>query len=238
MSKRVYIRIDAGNLVKEALYDATDRRAAPDERARRARATSAVRQAINDKTAVGRLELLLAKNFEPGHVFLTVTYREAHYPSGWDEAEKRLRAYIRVLRRELRRLGRELKYIYVTQDVYGNGRIHHHMALNATMEDVELLRSLWRWGDQVELAPLLQSTWGARAEYMTQEGYRRGVGKRMWTPSKNLLQPTVTKEEWPGNAMLEVPPGAFVIDNPGPQRTDGVFYQYMKYWKTPPPYSG
>lgn len=204
MAKRMKI-ITAGNLRKVVMYTPVMPRDGPVVRAQRSRATTEAQKRMNDKTARAKLELTLAANFTGRDLFCTLTYGDKHLPPTKEAAEGVLRAFVRVLREDRKRHGQALKYAYVTENDHGDRRIHHHIIINATGRDIETIRSLWTHGDQVDIEPLYRKTWEAHAEYMTKEGGGRPVGKRMWTPSRNLDKPKVTSCWVPEGTRIDVP---------------------------------
>ena len=114
--------IKAGLLVKTVLYTAPEPRDGPKARTEKSKATTAARKRINDKTAKGRLEMLLAANFGPRDEFVTLTYDNEHLPKNRAEAEKHLRKYIKRLRDYWKKMGKQLRYVYVTEHKHGDGR--------------------------------------------------------------------------------------------------------------------
>lgn len=64
--------IIAGRIRKTVIYTAPEPQDSPRVRAAKSKATSAAQKAMNDKTARGRLELLLACNFTGKDLFLTL----------------------------------------------------------------------------------------------------------------------------------------------------------------------
>lgn len=204
MSKRMKI-ITAGNLRKVVMYTPVMPRDGPVVRAQKSRATTEAQKRMNDKTAKAKLELTIAANFKGNDLFVTLTYDNEHLPPTIKAAEAILRGFVRVLREDRKRHGQTLKYVYATENGHGDGRIHHHIIINATGRDIETIRSLWANGDQVDIAPLYRKTWEAHAEYMTKEGGGRPVGKRMWTPSRKLDKPRVTTYWVHEGTRIDVP---------------------------------
>lgn len=169
--------IVAGNLVKVVLYTAPEPRDTPRARAEKSRMTSAAQKAMNDKTARDKLEMLLAENFKGRDLFLTLTYRDADLPARLDGAKKLVRKFLRNLREHYKARGLELRYIYTTEGKHGDHRLHHHLVINATERDIEVLRSLWPYGDIVDLEYIGPRGYRTVAEYMTKEGVEgRPVG--------------------------------------------------------------
>lgn len=135
--------ITAGCIVKTILYTAPQPRDGERVRAVKSRMTTAAQKAMNDKTARGRLELLMAANFTGRDLFITLTYRDADLPAQRRDAIATIRKFLRDMRMLRKKKGQDFRYIYTTENKHGAGRLHHHLVINATERDIETLRSLW-----------------------------------------------------------------------------------------------
>lgn len=225
--------IVAGNLVKVVLYTAPEPRDTPRARAEKSRMTSAAQKAMNDKTARDKLEMLLAENFKGRDLFLTLTYRDADLPARLDGAKKLVRKFLRNLREHYKARSLELRYIYTTEGKHGDHRLHHHLVINATERDIEVLRSLWPYGDIVDLEYIGPRGYRTVAEYMTKEGVEgRPVGAQMWTGSKNIRKPRVVTRYVPNGTTLETPLNCHILEKEE-KRTEFGSYCYIKYYKIP-----
>ena len=184
--------ITAGCIVKTILYTAPEPRDSERARAEKSRMTTAAQKAMNDKTARARLEMLLAANFEGKDLFLTLTYRDADLPAKRAEAVKNVRKFLKQLREYRKARGQVLKYVYTTEQKHGAARLHHHLVINATERDSETIRSLWPYGDMIDLVYVRDRDYDTLARYMTKESVEgRPVGAQMWTRSRNLEKPVV-----------------------------------------------
>lgn len=110
-------------------------------RAAREKVTGAAQAEVNRRNAVRRMERLVQCNFGKDAVIVTCTY-EGAYPED-EEAEKQLDLYLARLRRAARKIGRELKYVAVTERA-ATGRVHHHMILQGV--DRDTAESKWKRG--------------------------------------------------------------------------------------------
>lgn len=226
--------ITAGRLVKTILYTAPEPRDGERARAEKSRMTTAARQAMNDKTARTKLEMLMAENFTGRDLFLTLTYRNADLPPKRAAAVKLLRKFLKELRRHRTARGQELRYIYTTEEKHGAARLHHHLVLNATGRDVEVIRSLWPYGDVIDVEQIDEDDFAALAVYITKESVEgRPVGAQMWTRSRNLRQPKVETCFVPDDTTLTAPPGCHVLEKKE-ELTEYGSYCYLKY-RLPPP---
>ena len=140
------------------------------------RSPAQAQMTINANRSWQRLELLLAANFGRRDLHVVLTYDDEHLPANRQAAVKRVRKMLPQLRAVRKSRGQELKYIYVTEQLSSEGgRLHHHLIINGTGADLDVLRSLWPYGE-VELEPL--DTWQgyeALAKYLTKEP--RELGK-------------------------------------------------------------
>lgn len=138
----------------------------------------------NEKIALRTLRRKLNTNFGPEDLWVTLTYK-GEAPEK-EEAKKELDNFLRRLRREYKKAGKEMKYIVVTE--YEAKRIHHHAVLNSI--DPQLLQEVWQRGI-VNARPMeADGNYEALAEYMIKETKRtfreeNATGKR-YRCSRNL----------------------------------------------------
>lgn len=230
MSQRLK-KVQAGRLCCAVLYTAMLPVDTGKARAEKTRISSKARQAMNFKHSWQKLELTLAANFDMRDTHIILTYDDKNLPAHKDDAVKLIRKYFARLRAQLRRQGRELKYIYVTEGNYTGARLHHHVVVNLSKNEEELLQSLWPHG-LVKVKPLdVSGGYEELARYLTKEPKEHGkpyLGERMWTPSKNMKKPVTESEYVPDFLTLAAPPGAKVL---GADRTDNEYgsYSYIKY---------
>lgn len=230
MAKRKKV-ITAGRLVKTVIYTVPQPRDDDHVRAAKSRITTAAQRALNFRTAQSRLEMILAANFIRGDLFCTLTYRDECLPGKLAEAKKRIRTFLKLLRQERRRHGLDLKYVYVTEGQHGDKRYHHHLVINATsLNDLEMICSLWKYGDMVEVEKIQDHEYISIAKYITKENAEdKPVGAQMWTRSRNLEQPKVESYFVPDDETIQAPPGAHVLEREEKQNEYGCF-SYLKYW--------
>lgn len=226
--------IIAGQLVKTIIYTAPEPLDGKRARAEKSKATTAAQKAMNDKTARARLEMLLAANFTGYDLFVTLTYSLAYLPPNRAAAVKTLRRFIKALREHRRARGQELKYVYTTEEKHGEARLHHHIIINGTGADMELIRSLWPYGDVVDMEYIGQRDYETWALYLTKESVAgRPVGAQMWTASRNMKKPVVRSEYVPNDTALAVPVGCHIIEKEE-RVTEFGSYCYIKYRLLPP----
>lgn len=231
-------QVKAGRIVRAVIYDQAMASDEPRARAAKTRHSSAAREKLNAKLSWEKCEAALAANFDRRDLWVTLTYREA--PATREEAMRCLGAFLRLLRGARRERGERLLYIknaeHLTDDD-SEGRWHHHVAINATGADYEEIRGLWsRWGDDVDIQPLLDGDhdFEARARYMCKE--RPPLGKQAWTPSRGLRKPERTTELVDDSLTLSPPPGAVILDRDQKDNAWGsfVYIKYLLPWREPP----
>lgn len=226
--------ITAGRLVKAVIYTVPQPRDRDHVRAAKSKITTAAQRSLNFRTAQGRLEMLLAANFDNQDLFCTLTYRDEYLPETLAEAKKRIRTFIKLLRQQRRRTGLCLKYIYVTEGKHRDKRYHHHLVINATgPEDLELICSLWQYGEMVDVERIAGHEYIEIARYVTKENAEdKPNGAQMWTRSRNLEQPKVESCFVPDDETIQAPPGAYVLEREEKLNEYGSF-SYLKY-RLPP----
>ena len=151
-----YTKIEtAGRLVRGVIYT----RALPSDSAKarqaKTRCSSAAREAMNLKQSWQKLEVLMAANFVPQDMVLTLTYRDERLPFSKTQAVTRLKKFIRQLRESRAIRNKPTYYIYCTEGYHGNHRWHHHLILNSTGSDYEEIRALWSENGELVIQPQL-----------------------------------------------------------------------------------
>ena len=147
MAKRLKT-ITAGRLVISVCYTIPTPRSTPEEREALREISSAAQMALNNRRAWQKLELLLAANFSRRDLVIELTYDDAHLPPSREEAIKLVRKFLSWLRAHRKARGQELHYVYVTEQLSAEGgRLHHHLVINGTGADLEVLKSLWPYGN-------------------------------------------------------------------------------------------
>lgn len=228
MKRRKTIR--AGRLVYDIAYTVPRPNATPQERKRIREVTAEQIARTRCNTAQRKLELLMAANFEPEDLVITATYRDEDLPSSPDVTRRRLGKVFKQIRayRKARGLP-ELKYIYVLEGRHGDHRPHAHIIMNATSEDLELFKSLWVWGDDVQLNYIRERGYDGWAGYFTKERREASLnGKKQFVGSRGLAQPITTYEWVDDGATVDAPPGAQVLDEGG-GRNETASCRYIKY---------
>lgn len=162
---------------------------------------------VNAKRAERNLMELILTNFQRDDTYLTLTYAEE--PT-YEEAKKNITKFVRSLRGFYKKLGKELKYIYTTEE--GRGRVHHHILLNqgASREDIQ---RFWRHSS-IRFFQFLsydgkEDDAKRLASYFIKESstsVRDGKQKVRYVASRNLKKPevhyqTIHSKKWRENPI-------------------------------------
>ena len=228
MKRRKTIR--AGRLVWDVTYTVPRPNASKQERKRIREVTEEQLQRTNANTAQRKLEMLMATNFDESDLVLTVTYRDADLPDSADVTRKHLGKVFSQMRayRKARGLP-NLKYIYVLEGRHGDHRPHAHIIINAAGGDLELMRSLWIWGDDIQLNYIRERGYDGWAGYLTKERREASLnGKKQFVGSRNLARPVTTYEWVDDGTTVDAPPGAQVLDEGG-GRNEIASCRFVKY---------
>lgn len=228
MKRRKTIR--AGRLVWDVTYTVPRPNASKQERKRIREVTEEQIQRTNANTAQRKLEMLMATNFDESDLVLTVTYRDADLPDSADVTRKHLGKVFSQMRayRKARDLP-ELKYIYILEGRHGDHRPHAHIIINAAGGDLELMRSLWIWGDDIQLNYIRERGYDGWAGYLTKERREASLnGKKQFVGSRNLARPVTTYAWVDDGTTVDAPPGAQVLDEGG-GRNEIASCRFVKY---------
>lgn len=228
MKRRKTIR--AGRLVWDITYTVPRPNASKQDRKRIREVTEEQIQRTNANTAQRKLEQLMATNFDDTDLVLTVTYRDADLPDSADVTRKHLGKVFSQMRtyRKARGLP-DLKYIYVLEGRHGDHRPHAHIIINATGGDLELMRSLWIWGDDIQLNYIRERGYDGWAGYLTKERREASLnGKKQFVGSRNLARPVTTYAWVDDGTTVDAPPGAQVLDEGG-GRNEIASCRFVKY---------
>ena len=233
MAKERLKVIQAGSLWMAVQYAAIR---GPDPGTRReakSMISTPARESLNAKLSWQKLMLLLAANFHSMDLAVTLTYRDEALPRHREEAMKRIKYFIRLLRAKRKARGQPLKYVYTTEGYHSGGRLHHHMILNMVGGDYKEIRELWkRYGDNVDFQPFGwdgAERWGKYLTKEPREQGRRHVGDRTWSVSRNFVRPKSHTEFVPAGEALMPPVGAKVVDRAQCDNCYGRFCYIMAY---------
>lgn len=222
--------IVAGPLVVETVYPAPNPRDSVGVRQGKKALSSEAQQRMNLKYAWQKLELEIAANFGVRDLYATLTYDDKHLPDSRRAANAKVQAFFRRFRAARKANGQELRYIYITEHKHGDGRWHHHVLINATGEDYDLIRQLWGQGNiefrQIQINR--DKNFETLARYFCKE-QRDKVGQRLWSGSRNLRKPERECYRVPNDTPLTPPKHALVLTDTGDVTTAYGHFRYIKY---------
>lgn len=221
--------IDAGPLHEVVIYTPPARYDTQQQRAQKSKATTRAQAAMNLKNRRKRLEFIIAGNFGPQDRFITLTYDDEHLPATRKEARANVPRFIAQLRELRRRSGLQFKYIYGTEGIHGESRLHHHLIITAAPGDIEQLQSMWPYGnvDVETLGKYGHDRCAILATYMLKE--RKPNGEQGYTCSKNIEPPRVHSEWIDEDCGLTKPRAGAVILEEGSETTAFSEYYHLKY---------
>lgn len=185
---------EAGQTIEVRKYYSPRWHCKGEKRAAKEKPTAEAAQKINQRNAERELRRIMNANFEDGDFLIRFDFHLR--PTGSEEMQEIMAKFIRKLRRELNKVGEDLKYIYV-KEVGPRGSRHIHAMLKRC--DTEILRRCWPHGG-IHIDPLnTNGQYGKIAAYFikyagkTEETEERLIGKR-WYGSRNLEKPKVQKK--------------------------------------------
>ena len=228
--------IVAGPLVREVIYSrAGSREDAVVRQAKRKTSTEAQRRA-NARYSWEKLELMLAANYVPGDLVVTLTFDDAHLPPDRKTAAARCKKFRQELTGIRKAAGTDLRMIWTIENKIGEGRWHLHAVINAAGSDdfADILRS-WPYGSNVEITRLQvnkRKNYETQARYMCKEARER-PGLRSWSYTRNCQHPEVETFPVSDDTRIEIPDGATVIQEET-KRTEYAEFQYIKYLAAAP----
>ena len=206
--------VQAGRLWMAVQYTAIRQ---PDQSTRReakAQISSPARESLNAKLSWQKLMLVLAANYRSTDLVVTLTYRDDALPKRREDADRILGNFIRQLRAARKEQGKQLSYVRITEGYHSGGRLHHHLILNATGMDYDMIRRLWeKYGDNIDFEEFGSDGAERWAKYLTKEPREKGrrhVGDRTWRTSRGMQKPIITSKLVDDD--LSPPTGAFVTD--------------------------
>lgn len=147
----------------------------------------------NDRIALRKLAALINGNFYPGDYHTTLTY-SGEAPDQ-KRARRELENFIRRMKREYAKLGKEFYWIAVTE--YEHTRIHHHIVMSYI--DFEIIQKQWTHGKIWTSSLDRTRNYTELASYLikeTQKTFRKpeNATKKRWSGSRNLKRAVVKRE--------------------------------------------
>ena len=227
--------IVAGALVREVIYSRASSRDSATVRQAKRKCSSEAQQKLNARYSWEKLELMLAANFVPGDLVVTLTFDDDHLPDSRKAAAARFKKFRAELARIRARAGQELRIVWTLENKLGGGRWHVHLVVNATGDDFREILSCWPYGSEIEITRLKldrKQNYESLARYMCKEARERS-GLRSWSYTRSCRHPEVETFPVPDDTTIDVPEGAIVIIQEN-MRTEWTEYAFVKYLATAP----
>jgi len=195
------LRIEHGPMLDVIVMPIYSRAAAAQvrEAVRAHRPTRAAQVRLNQRRAQEHIVRLANCNFGDGDCLLTCTFR-ADGPDTDAAAQKIVSSFVDKLRRQWRKKGRPLKYIYTvewTESPANGKRYHLHILLNAHGFDRDWLESLWTRGAcNTRRHQYQEAGMGGFAAYLKiYKEDQRKCGRKAYVCSRGLKQPRETRAD-------------------------------------------
>lgn len=208
--------VKAGKLWMAVQYTAIHSGDQTARREARTQISSPARESLNAKLSWQKLMLTLAANFNTTDPVVTLGYRDGNLPKRREDADRKLSNLIRALRLHRKEQGQELIYVRVTEGYHSGGRLHHHLIINGTGQDYDIIRQLWeKNGDNIDFEDFGDDgpeRWGKYLTKEPREKGRRYVGDRTWRTSIHMKKPETTSILVDEGDDLQPPAGAYVTD--------------------------
>lgn len=238
MAKERLKILQAGDVWYAIQYTSLRGGVSKENRRMKAEISSRVREALNFRASYQKLWLILEATFDRERdLFVSFTYRDDTRPSRKEDADRKFKYFLRLLREHRQSQGIPTVNVWTTEGYHSDGKLHHHLFINGTGHDYQIMKDLWKKnGDQVEILPFGCKTALEHAKYITKEPREKGrrhVGDRTWRASRNVKRPVVTYEDVKADTVLSAPPGAFVISTDQKNNVYGR-YQYIEARLTRP----
>ena len=233
MRKKIIV---AGSLVKECVYSCPAGREDARIRAEKRKISSAAQQRINARYSWQKLELMLAANFVPGDLVVTLTFDDQHLPETRAAASAMLKKFRADLSRLRKAAGEQLVMIWTTENKSGSGRWHHHCVINATSgSDFVDILTCWPHGSDIEIRRLEiggRKSYESLARYFCKESRER-AGLRSWSYTRSCRHPEIETFPVPDDTEVRAPEDATVLEQSSDQTMFGQ-YAYIKYLAASP----
>lgn len=151
----------------------------------------------NQRRAEKKLRRLMNANFSDGDYLIRFDF--VNRPGGSEEMQPYIQKAIRALRGSFRKIGKELRYIYV-KEVGPKGGRHIHIIMNRC--SAEIIRKSWPYGG-IHIDPLYSggqyrkiAAYFVKYAERTEKTEGQLIGKR-WYGSRNLIKPKITRKVVP-----------------------------------------
>lgn len=232
--------IDAGGIQIEALYNRCSVSDTPIQRQAKHQTSSAAQRRMNQIYSYQKLELTLAVNFPRAGsaLVMVLTFDDAHMPKSRKEAQCRFKYFLKRLRETYRAAGLPEPVVFWAPECLtsATGRWHFHVVMTNSGRDLDLVRSCWIYGSEIEADKLrvdAKKNHETLARYMTKElrecqEYDARPGLHGWSCTRNAKKPEVWTITVPDDYELIPPAGCAVLLDES-KTTEFASYHVIKY---------
>ena len=158
--------------------------------------TTAERKRINAKVRARYIQRLLLHNFKPGDLHVTLQYRKEDRPETYEEGMRKLRVFLKRLRRYYKERGHILKYIGVTERGKRRAVLHHHIVIEAidnnSLHTLPAISKCWEGYTKVSVM-YEDGNFEQLAEYLTKAEGKEEVRGASYIRSRSLEEPKPEK---------------------------------------------
>ena len=231
-SKKITV---AGMLVQEIVYSRPAGREAAAVRQAKRKVSTEAQMRMNAKYSWQKLELMLAANFLPRDLIVTLTFDEEHLPETRQQVNARLKKFRAELGKIRQRHRKDLRMIWTIEHRSGEGRWHVHAVINATGDDFSEILSCWPYGHDIEIRRLelnRQKNYESQAKYMCKEA-REHAGLRSWSYTRSCRHPETESFPVPDDTDVSAPKEATVLTDAS-MRTEFGEFHFIKYLAASP----
>lgn len=200
------------------------------------KATPESKEKVNQRNREKTIQLLMMNNFTEGDYYATLTYRKENRPKDMKEAKEHMAKAMRIIKREYRKAGYELKWISNIEKG-SRGGWHIHLALNRIPDTDLILTRAWRTEHGGVHTTLMYEDGGFRklASYFAKRSDEDNEGKREhgYSRSRNLVMPKEEKKQivrWDTWKDEIKAPKGYVLDKESVfEGEDSLGFPYRRY---------
>lgn len=188
------------------------------------------------------LRRILLANFEENDLWVLLTYKKG-FRTDIGSAKKDFKKFIRMLRREWRKRGYELRWV-VRTEIGRKGAAHHHLLVNRIPDGDIIIKDCWKKIEGVGFPSFKHiyedGGFEALAAYITKPPEDEGM-ERNYSRSRNLIIPEPEITRALKREMKEPPvplPGYYIDEDSvvmGTNPVTGCEYQYFTMYKLKQP---
>ena len=151
----------------------------------------------NMTNRVRHIQRLIMANFREGDWHLVLSYKKDKRPESMAEAKKQVRKFLADMRTAYKKVGREFKYIYVTEKGK-RGACHHHLIIediaDPDLNTKRLVIKAWDYGGKAFMPLYEDGEFEDLAEYIAKKETKEENEGCTYSRSRNLIVPEAKRE--------------------------------------------